>query len=419
MHGWIRVAFPTLDPWLSSDMEKGKSWATTLLDGLTNSSLGILCVTAEAKHDWMAFEAGALLEPAGDTRTPFALLIDPDRAQLAASPIGALAGFSGDGTGLQELAIHLSELCGHPISEDRAHELSEVLLHDISTIGTAKVRDFELNLVLPEGSYRQPFSPLRDMEWLPAIEGIVAALRRDLSLTIKDYDFASFSYLDMRKAEWLPLPKRVLSIATDQLALIHPSFVESWYGNAKIASEVLKSTFQLDDSLRARDRRERIWPDSAFLYSFYLLQLPNPHLRHGEIAKLLRKIQELPGIPRSWTHEVPVRFLAQPDMDRLEKDLGSVPRLVAQVVSLGFTYASIRDAISFLGVSVTIEQIRRVVAQFRQELQAIAPPRHVGEPVLSALDGLVQVDKQEELVTAWRSLETAVLGLMQWLHETT
>src|SRR5262249_42090842 len=140
-------------------------------------------------------------------------------------------------------------------------------------------------------------------------------------LTIKDYDFATFSYLDMRKAERLPLPQRISSIVTDQLALIHPSFVEAWYGNAKIAREVLTSSFQLDASLKARDRRERIWPDSAFVYAFYLLQLRNPHLRHDEIVNLLRQIQELPGIPRSWMYEVPVRFLTKPDMGRLQEDL--------------------------------------------------------------------------------------------------
>jgi len=171
--------------------------------------------------------------------------------------------------------------------------------------------------------------------------------------------------------------------------------------------------------LNARDRRERIWSDSAFLYAFYLLQLPNPHLRHGEIVNLLREIQELPGIPRSWMFEVPVRFLTKPDMNRLEEDLGSRPRLLAQVMMLGFSYASIRDAISFLSVSVTIDQVRRVVAQFRQELEAIAPPENVRAPILEVLDRLKQTEKQDELVMMWRSLENAVLGLIQWLHNTT
>ena len=419
VHKWIGIAFPTLDPWLSSEMEKGKSWATKLLEGLTSSTIGILCVTAEANHDWMAFEAGALLDANGDEHSLVALLIDPDPVQLAASPIGALATFAGDAGGLRALAIHLGKHSGHPISEERADELSAALLGDIRATGTAKVRDFELNFVLPEGAHTQPFSPLRDMEWLSAIEGIVDALRRDLGLKIADYDFATFSYLDMRKAEWLPLPKWISSITTDQLALVHPSLAEAWYGNAKLATEMLKSSLQLDASLKARDRRERIWPDSAFLYAFYLLQLPNPHLRHGEIVDLLRQIQELPGIPRSWIFEVPVRFLTNPDMNRLEKDLGSGSTLLAQVISLGFSYASIRDAISFLGVTVTIEQVRRVVAQFRQELEEIGPPENVRAPILEALDQLKQNEERDDLVMMWKSLESAVPGLVQWLHTAT
>jgi hypothetical protein len=198
--------------------------------------------------------------------------------------------------------------------------------------------------------------------------------------------------------------------------VVYPSFVEAWYGNAKIAAEVLKSSFQLDAAWKARDRRERIWPDSAFLYAFYLLQLPNPHLRHLEIEQLLREIQELPGIPRSWMFEVPVRFLTKPDMNRLEKDLGPGPQILAQALSLGFSYASIRDAISFLGVSITIDQLRRVVAQFRQELEAIGPPENVRAPVLEVLDRLMQAEKQDDLVMIWRSLENAIRSLIQWLH---
>lgn len=69
IHAWIGSAFPTLDPWLSSEMEKGTSWATNLLDSLTSSKTGILCVTAEAKQDWMAFEAGALLDASDDVHS--------------------------------------------------------------------------------------------------------------------------------------------------------------------------------------------------------------------------------------------------------------------------------------------------------------------------------------------------------------
>jgi len=256
LHRWVGVAFPTLESWLSTDMEKGKSWAGRLLDGLASSTTGILCVTAEANHDWMAFETGALLDADGDKPAWVSVLIDPDPDELAASPIGSFPAFAANAAGLRSLAIHLAQATGHPICEERATELATTLLADITAIGTAKVRDFELALVLPEGSHRQPVAPLRDMEWLAAIGGIVDSLRRDLALVIGDHDFTNFSYLDMRNSEWVPVPKRFSSIVTDQLAVIHPRFVEAWYGNAKMATEVLKSGFHLDASLKARDRRE-------------------------------------------------------------------------------------------------------------------------------------------------------------------
>jgi len=417
MRTWISGAFPTFEPWLSSEMEKGMSWATTLLDGLTSSTIGILCVTTEAKHDWMAFEAGALLGVRADERTVVALLIDSDPDQMSREPLSAFTAFHADAEGLRALEHHLAEYSGDEVFEKSDADKTATLLDEINAIGTSLVRDFELNLVLPEGSHTQPFSPLQDMEWLGAINGIVAALRKDLGLKIADHDFATFSYLDMRKAEWMPLPKRISSITTDQLALVHPSLAEAWYGNAKIATETLKSSFQLDASLKARDRRERIWPDSAFLYAFFLLQLPNRHLRHSEIVRILRQIQELPGLPRSWTFEVPMRFLTEPDMNKLQVHLGVVPGHVSQALSLGFSYASIRDAIVFFGATVTINQLQRVLAQFKEELEAMVPTKEVMDPVLEEIERMSRANQREELITMWKSLEATVLGLMRWLHE--
>lgn len=104
-------------------------------------------------------------------------------------------------------------------------------------------------------------------------------------------------------------------------------------------------------------------------------------------------------------------------MNRLEKDLGTGPRLLAQVIPLGFSYASIRDAVSFLGASVTIDQMRRVLAQFRQQLEAIVPPEGVKDPILKVLDRMNGSERQDELIVNWQSLEAAVLGLIQWLHQ--
>jgi hypothetical protein len=70
-------------------------------------------------------------------------------------------------------------------------------------------------------------------------------------------------------------------------------------------------------------------------------------------------------------------------------------------------------------VSVTVGQVRRFVAQFREDLKPIGPPRNVAGPVLDALDRLMQAETRDEHATHWRSLEEGVLGFVQWLHSVT
>jgi hypothetical protein len=409
VHDWIRASFPGVDPWLSSDMQKGMSWSNTLLESLLNSTIGILCVTSEAEHDWMSFEAGALLAASASGGILFSLLIDPDPVALAASPINEFRSISADRTGFLELGRNLAGVGNTPT------EPLERLLNELEAIGSARVRDFEISFVLPEGSARKPLAPLCDMEWLPAVSGIVDALRRD-GVAIGNHDFMSFHYLDLRKPAWIPLPKRISSIATDQLAVVHQQYFEDWYGNAKIAAESLKSTFQYQAFLDARDRRDTLRPDSAFLYGFYLLQLPKPGLRQPQIAKLLTNIQELPGLPRSWTLEIPAQFLHKPDMKELENQLGRAPARVLHLVALGFSYASIFDGISSVNISIPFDRLACVVIQFRREMAEIDPPEEISGPIFHVLDRMVRPEHREMLPKEWESLQHDMVGFIKWLQ---
>ena len=87
----------------------------------------------------------------------------------------------------------------------------------------------------------------------------------------------------------------------------------------------------------------------------------------------------------------------------------TLPYLPRDTLALGF------GGSRSLG-EITIDQVRRVVAQFSQELEAIAPPKKVRDHILDVLDRLKQTEKQDELVMMWRSMASAILGLIQWLH---
>ncbi len=62
LHYWLPQVINAVQPWLSSsDIEKGARWSTDVALGLSESKVGILCVTPEnVTAPWLLFEAGAL-----------------------------------------------------------------------------------------------------------------------------------------------------------------------------------------------------------------------------------------------------------------------------------------------------------------------------------------------------------------------
>jgi hypothetical protein len=410
INDWIRAELPGVEPWVSADMEKGVSWSSTLLDSLTRSTVGLLCVTSEAEGDWMAFEAGALLVGSGLGESVRIVLLDPDPAALAASPLAQFGSISADEAGLRELHRMLGGT-GEPSPE----RLSR-LIDKLRAIGTAKVRSFELVFVLPEGAVRRPrpYSPVQDMEWLPVIAEIADALRRD-GTPIGEHDFSTFHHLDLTNAAWLPTPRWISAIVTDRLALVHPHHFDAWYGDAKLAAEELNHNFRLNAWLEARDRRERFRASSAFLYGLYLLELADRGMRQPHIAKLLDAIHNLPGVPQSWRFEIPARFIARADLADAEKRLGRAPPEIMRLVLFGMSYYSIREGIERLGGEFSFEMLERVLDQFRKELKEIASPVEVSQPIVEVVERMGRRESASQLPRDWEALGEAMLPFIKWL----
>lgn len=58
---WLRMLNPAIEPWLSTDIEKGTKWEPEVAKRLESSKIGIFCLTKENLNSkWMLFEAGAL-----------------------------------------------------------------------------------------------------------------------------------------------------------------------------------------------------------------------------------------------------------------------------------------------------------------------------------------------------------------------
>ena len=59
---WLKDVLQAIEPWLSKDdIDKGKIWFGDITEQLSNTGVGILCLTRENKdRPWILFEAGAL-----------------------------------------------------------------------------------------------------------------------------------------------------------------------------------------------------------------------------------------------------------------------------------------------------------------------------------------------------------------------
>jgi hypothetical protein len=58
---WIEQVLQMSEPWLSTEIEKGKRWDAAIANKLEESKVGIICLTSEnIKAEWILFEAGAI-----------------------------------------------------------------------------------------------------------------------------------------------------------------------------------------------------------------------------------------------------------------------------------------------------------------------------------------------------------------------
>lgn len=58
---WIEQVLQAVEPWISTDIEKGKRWNSEIARKLEDSKVGIFCMTPDnLSSEWIHFEAGAI-----------------------------------------------------------------------------------------------------------------------------------------------------------------------------------------------------------------------------------------------------------------------------------------------------------------------------------------------------------------------
>ncbi len=61
LFAWLPQVIQAVEPWMSSEIEKGRKWSPEISDRLGQTAFGIICLTREnLTAPWILFEAGAL-----------------------------------------------------------------------------------------------------------------------------------------------------------------------------------------------------------------------------------------------------------------------------------------------------------------------------------------------------------------------
>lgn len=82
LNKWIPKVIQAIEPWISTDIEKGKRWSQEINDNLEKTKVGIFCLNQENLNEpWILFEAGAMAKTKDAHVCTFLLDITPTDVQ--------------------------------------------------------------------------------------------------------------------------------------------------------------------------------------------------------------------------------------------------------------------------------------------------------------------------------------------------
>jgi len=180
---WLAKTIQSIDPWISTDIDKGTRWSPEVATKLSQSRIGIVCLTKENLNaKWILFEAGALSKTTDAHVCTFLLDISPGDVE---QPLGQFQHTSRSEEDLRQLlrtvnsavakngerSLHdsllnevfddnwpklksrLDAIAQQPSSEHRKTRTEKQMLEEILTILRAQQRrddsDVYMNSLLP------------------------------------------------------------------------------------------------------------------------------------------------------------------------------------------------------------------------------------------------------------------------------
>jgi len=133
---WLNHVIQAVEPWISSDIDKGARWSPEIADRLEKSKVGIICLTKEnLSAPWILFEAGALSKTKSAYVCTFLLDIQPADVQ---QPLGQF-----QHTTLEKEDIkRLIKTINRAVQESGERPLGDGVLDDIFETFWPKLNEF-------------------------------------------------------------------------------------------------------------------------------------------------------------------------------------------------------------------------------------------------------------------------------------
>jgi hypothetical protein len=104
---WIKCVVQSTEPWISTSIERGAVWSSTINNELKEASFGIICLTHENKEKpWILFESGALAKGLAESRV-CTFLIDLQPHDIG-TPLSQFNATLPDRDGLWSLVLTLN-----------------------------------------------------------------------------------------------------------------------------------------------------------------------------------------------------------------------------------------------------------------------------------------------------------------------
>lgn len=124
---WLKKVVQSVEPWVSTDMQRGVKWLAEVNKNLDEHSFGILSITPEnVGAPWLNYEAGALAKHLGEQGRVIPYLLGYQSASDLKEPLAQFNASLADQEGTWQLVLTLNKHAEFKLEEGALSETFEV-----------------------------------------------------------------------------------------------------------------------------------------------------------------------------------------------------------------------------------------------------------------------------------------------------